>query len=147
MDDSKTHTYEVNLHWDSERKGTLSSPALPTKIEVTTPPDFPNGKKDIWSPQHLFVAAMSGCLMDTFLVVAENSELEFISFECNAVGIVSEIDGQLAVTEVTLKPKVAIKSSEHEVQLKKILEMSKNQCLICNSVTTKISLEPIIVIT
>ena len=146
MDDSQTHTYEVNLHWDSQRKGTLSSPALPTEIEVTTPPDFPNGMKDIWSPQHLFVAAMSGCLMDTFLVVAENSKFEFISFECNAVGIVSEIDGQLAVTEITLKPKVVIQSTEHEVQLKKILEMSKNQCLICNSVTTKISLEPIIVI-
>ena len=89
---------------------------------------------------------MSGCLMDTFLLVAENSKFEFISFECNAVGIVSEMDGQLAVTEIILKPKIVIQSADQEVQLKKILEMSKNQCLICNSVTTKIILEPIIVI-
>jgi organic hydroperoxide reductase OsmC/OhrA len=62
------------------------------------------------------------------------------------VGSVSEMDGQLAVTEITLKPKVVIQSADHEEQLKKILEMSKNQCLICNSVTTNIILKPIIVI-
>lgn len=146
MNDSLKHSYEVNLQWNSERKGTISSPVLPTKIEVATPPDFPKGMKDIWSPQHLFVAAVSGCLMDTFLVVAENSKFEFISFECNAVGFVNEIVGKLSVTEIILKPKVVIQSTDHEDQLKKILEMSKNECLICNSVTTKISLEPIIVV-
>ena len=146
MNDSLKHSYEVNLQWNSERKGTISSPVLPTQIEVATPPDFPKGMKDIWSPQHLFVAAMSGCLMDTFLVVAENSKFEFISYECNAVGFVTEIDAKLSVTEIILKPKVVLQSTDHEEQLKKILEMSKNECLICNSVTTKISLEPIIVV-
>lgn len=81
MNDTMTHSYEVNLHWDSERKGTLSSPVLPTKIEVATPPDFPKGMKDIWSPEHLFVGAVNSCLMATFLAVAENSKFGFISFE------------------------------------------------------------------
>jgi peroxiredoxin-like protein len=144
MDDSSIHIYEVNLQWNSERKGTLSSPILPTEIEVTTPPDFPKGMKDIWTPEHLFVAAVNACLMATFLAIAENSRFEFISFECNAVGIVGKIDGKLAVTEITLKPKVVIPTSQHEEQLKKILEMSERQCAISNSVTTKISIEPII---
>jgi peroxiredoxin-like protein len=139
MDNSQTHTYEVNLRWDSERKGTLSSPVLPTEIEVATPPD-------IWSPEHLFVGAVNSCLMATFLAVAENSKFDFISFECNAVGIVETVDKKLMVTRITLKPKVVIQSIEHEEQLKKILEMSEKQCLISNSITTKISLEPIITI-
>jgi peroxiredoxin-like protein len=146
MDNSQTHTYEVNLRWDSERKGTLSSPVLPTEIEVATPPDFPKGMKDIWSPEHLFVGAVNSCLMATFLAVAENSKFDFISFECNAVGIVETVDKKLMVTRITLKPKVVIQSIEHEEQLKKILEMSEKQCLISNSITTKISLEPIITI-
>jgi peroxiredoxin-like protein len=141
-----THSYEVNLQWNSERKGTLSSPVLPTEIEVATPPDFPKGMKDIWTPEHLFVAAVNSCLMATFLAIAENSRFEFISFECNAVGIVSKIDGKLAVTEIILKPKVIIPTSQHEEQLKKILAMSERECVISNSITTKISLEPIIMI-
>ncbi|MES2520719.1 MAG: OsmC family protein [Bacteroidota bacterium] len=146
MNDSSTHSYEVNLQWDSERKGTLSSPVLPTEIEVTTPPDFPKGIKDIWTPEHLFVAAVNSCLMATFLAIAENSRCEFISFECNAVGIVGKIDGKLAVTEITLKPKVVIPSSQHEEQLKKILVMSERECAISNSINTKINLEPTITI-
>jgi organic hydroperoxide reductase OsmC/OhrA len=102
--------------------------------------------KDIWTPEHLFVAAVNSCLMATFLAIAENSRFEFISFDCNAVGTVGKIEGKLAVTEITLKPKVVIPSTQHEEQLKKILEMSEKECAISNSITTKINLEPIITI-
>ena len=146
MNDSSKHIYEINLQWNAERKGTLSSPVLPTQIEVATPPDFPKGMKDIWTPEHLFIASVNSCYMATFLVVAENSQFEFISFDCNSVGIVETINETLAVTQITLKPKVVIKSAEHEEQLIKILEKSNKECLISNSVTTKISLEPIITV-
>ena len=146
MNDSSEHIYEINLQWNAERKGTLSSPVLPTQIEVATPPDFPKGMKDIWTPEHLFIASVNSCYMATFLVVAENSKFEFISFDCNSVGIVETINETLAVTQITLKPKVVIKSAEHEEQLMKILEKSNKECLISNSVTTKISLEPIITV-
>ncbi len=39
------HEYEVDLRWNSERKGTLSSPVLPMQIEVATPPEFPKDGK------------------------------------------------------------------------------------------------------
>ena len=134
MNNSSAHTYEVNLQWNSDRKGTISSPV------------FPKGMKDIWSPEHLFIGSVNSCLMATFLAVAENSKFDFVSFECNAVGIVETVDRKLMVTQITLKPKVVIQSTEHEEQLKKILEMSERQCLISNSITTKILLEPIIII-
>ncbi len=102
--------------------------------------------KDIWTPEHLFIASVNSCYMATFLAVAENSQFEFISFDCNSVGIVETINETLAVTQITLKPKVVIKSGEHEEQLKKILEKSNKECLISNSVTTKISLEPIVTV-
>ncbi len=138
------HNYEVNLQWNTERKGTLSSPVLPVRIEVATPPEFPKGMKDIWTPEHLFVTSVNACLMATFLAIAENSKFEFISFESNAVGTVSKLGGKLIVTEITLKPKVVLKTLEHEVQLRRILEMSENACAVSNSIKTKINLEPII---
>lgn len=114
------------------------------KIEVVTPTEFSKEMKDIRTPEHLFVAAVNSCLMATFLAIAENSRFKFISFECNAIGIVGKVDGKLVVTEITLKPKVVIPSSQHEEQLKRILEISERECAISNSITTKISLEPII---
>lgn len=144
MNNTETHSYEVDLQWNTERKGTLSSPVLPTQIEVATPPEFSKGMKDIWTPEHLFVASVNACLMATFLAIAENSKFEFISFESNAVGIVGNVDGKLVVTEITLKPKVVIPASQHEAQLKRILEKSERACAISNSIKTKINLEPII---
>ena len=135
-----THYYEVNLLWNHDSKGTLSSPILPDKIEVATPPEFPKGMKEIWTPEHLFVAAVNSCLMSTFLVVAENSKFEFISFESNAVGKIEKVDGKFAVTEITLKPTLVIPSTQDEVKAKRILEMSEKACAISNSIKTKIIL-------
>ncbi|MEX2411630.1 MAG: hypothetical protein WD607_09740 [Candidatus Paceibacterota bacterium] len=70
-----THQYEVNLQWNSERKGTLSSPVLPSQIEVATPPGFPKGMPGIWSPEHLFVAAVNSCVMTTFLPLRKTQKL------------------------------------------------------------------------
>jgi organic hydroperoxide reductase OsmC/OhrA len=69
MDDK--HLYEVNLEWKNARIGDLSSPVLNDKIEVATPPEFPKGIEGVWSPEHLFVSAVSSCLMTTFLAIAE----------------------------------------------------------------------------
>ena len=143
---SDQHQYEVNLRWDSERKGTLTSPVVPVPIEVATPPEFPKGMKDIWTPEHLLVAAVNACLLSTFLAIAENSKVEFISFESNALGIIDKIDGKLCFTEITLRPKVVLSSSHNEERVKRILEMSEKNCAISNSLKAKINLEPAIVI-
>lgn len=142
----ETHSYEVDIKWNTERKGTLSSPVLPVRMEVATPPEFPKGMKDIWTPEHLFVASVNACLMATFLAIAENSKFDFIRFDSNAVGIVSKIDGKLVVSQITLKPNVIISTSQKEDQLIRILEMSEKACLISNSIKTKIILEPIVTI-
>lgn len=146
MNNTETHTYEVNLEWNFDRMGTLSSPVLPTQIEVATPPEFPKGIKDIWTPEHLFIASVNACLMATFLAIAENSKFEFISFESNAIGVVEYVEGKLVVTGITLKPKVIIPKTEHEEQLRRILVMSEQACAISNSIKTMINLEPNITI-
>ena len=143
---SDTHNYEVNLKWNNDRKGTLSSPVLPNQIEIATPPEFPKGMAGIWSPEHLFVAAVNACLMTTFLAIAENSKIEFISFDCNAVGTIDKVEGKYVVTEITLKPELVIPATQHAERAKRILEMSEKACLISNSIKTKIILEPKIII-
>lgn len=139
------HTYEVNLKWTENRKGIMSSPVLPEKIVVATPPEFSQGIPGIWSPEHLFVAAINSCLMTTFLAIAENSKLEFQSFESNASCSVEKIDGKYQITEIILKPKLIISTSEKPERARRIIEMSEKSCLISAAVKTPIRLEPEII--
>jgi peroxiredoxin-like protein len=136
------HEYELDLEWNHDRKGTLISSEFPLQIEVATPPDFPKGMPGIWSPEHLFIAAINSCLMTTFLAISENSKLEYTHFSSHASGKVDKVDGKYQVTEITLKPVVTIPEGGNKEKAIRIIEMSEKNCLIANSVRTTIHLEP-----
>jgi peroxiredoxin-like protein len=140
------HTYEIDIRWNGDRKGVLRSPVLPQNIEVATPPEFKGGIPGIWSPEHLYVAAVNSCLMTTFLAIAENSKLQFTSFESNGVGMVDKVDGKYQVTEIILRPKLTIPNPADEARANRILEMSERACLISSSIKTIVKLEPEIMI-
>ena len=146
-----THTYNVDINWNADRKGTICSPELKNTvvnecgcIEVATPPQFPKGIAGIWSPEHLFTAAVSSCLMTTFLAIAENSKLEFRSFECHSEGKLEQIDGKYLMTEVLLQPKVVIKHEHDKERTLRILQKAEAACLISNSIKSKVTMEPVI---
>ena len=136
----ETHFYNVDVKWKSDRKGEMSSPELSQNIEVATPPQFPKGMGNIWSPEHLFTAAVSSCLMTTFLAIAENSKLDFVHFECSSKGKLEQIDGKFLMTEVILEPVVTIKNESEREKAEKVLQKSEANCLISNSVKSKITM-------
>ena len=138
------HTYNLSLKWESDRKGNLSSPELPTTIEVATPPEFDKGMPNIWSPEHLFIASVVSCFMTTFLAIAEYSKFEFIDFKCDAQGILEKIDGKYLMTKIILKPELTIDSLDKTEKAQRILEKSEAACLISNSIKSEIELNPII---
>lgn len=140
------HFYEVGLSWDIDRKGTLSSPELNSTIEVVTPPEFSKGIAGIWSPEHLFVAAVNGCLMTTFLSIAENSKFHFKSFHSKAIGKLEMVDGKYIISEITLKPVLGIENETDRERALRILNKTEPNCLISNSVKSKIFFEPEVVI-
>lgn len=142
--------YNVNIAWNNDRKGVMCSPELNTTnneqgcIEVATPPQFPKGMPGIWSPEHLFTAAVSSCLMTTFLAVAENSKLDFVSFACNSKGKLEQVDGKFLMTEVLLEPVVTIRDEKDRERTMKVLQKSETNCLISNSVKATVIMNPII---
>ncbi len=144
---SATHFYDVSIDWTSDRKGNLSSPILNSSIEVVTPPEFTKGIAGLWSPEHLFVAAVNSCLMTTFLAIAENSKLNFVSFSSNAKGKLEVVDGKYQISEITLEPVVSIEDEQQKERAIRVLEKSEANCLISNSITSKIIFNPKIEIT
>ena len=136
----EAHFYNVDVKWKSDRKGEISSSEISQKLEVATPPQFPKGMENIWSPEHLFTAAVSSCLMTTFLAIAENSKLDFVHFECSSKGKLEQIDGKFLMTEVILEPVVTIKNESEREKAEKVLQKSEANCLISNSVKSKITM-------
>jgi len=136
------HFYEVSVKWNSERKGTASSPVLNETVEVATPPEFPKGIAGIWSPEHLFVAAINSCLMTTFLSIAENSKLEYSGFDSKAIGKLEIIDGKYIISEIILSPIVTIATESNRERAERVLQKSEANCLISNSVKSKIIFNP-----
>ena len=142
----EAHKYQVDLEWKSDRKGEISSPVLDERLEVATPPEFPKGMPGIWSPEHLFTAAVSSCFMTTFLAIAENSNLEFESLSCPAEGTLDKKDGKFAMTEILLKPVVTIPNEEDREKAERIMIKAEKACLISNSITTEVHMETTVLI-
>lgn len=138
------HLYNVSLKWDIGRIGTMSSPVLDSKIEVATPPEFPKGIAGVWSPEHLLVAAVNSCLMTTFLAIAENSKLQFLSFSSDATGKLEKADGKYMITEITLAPVVVVATEADVEKALRVLQKSEAACLISNSVKSAVILKPVV---
>jgi len=140
-----THFYNVGINWENSRKGILCSPELNKKnsvcIEVATPPKFPTGIEGIWSPENLFIAAISGCLMSNFLAIAENSTLEFTSFSCTSKGKLEMVEGKLTISEVFLKPTIVIHNEIFRNKAIRILKKAEYECIITHSIRSKVTME------
>jgi len=137
-----SHYYQVNIAWSQDRKGMMCSPELKASsdncIEVATPPEFPKGIPGIWSPEHLFTAAVSSCLMTTFLAIAENSKLEFTSFQCGSKGKLEQRDGKFQMTEVQLFPVVTIREEKDRERALRVLQKAEANCLVSNSIKSTV---------
>ena len=144
------HYYNVDVNWNTERKGIICSPELSKDagscIEVATPPEFSKGIPGIWSPEHLFTAAVSSCLMTTFLSIAENSKLTFLSFSCKSKGKLEQIEGKFIMSEIILEPIVTIPDEKDRERAERVLQKSEEACLISNSVKSKITMVTKIII-
>ena len=139
MEDS--YYYKTEVEWTGERHGDLSAPVLPS-LKVDAPPEF-KGHEGVWTPEHLFVASVNSCFMTTFLAIAENSKLEFVSFTADAKGKLEKLAGQgFMMTEITLQPKLVIKNARDAERASRILEKAEKHCLISNSIKTETKLEP-----
>lgn len=147
--DMEPHYYNVNVTWNSERKGMMCSPELKVGtaqngcIEVATPPQFAKGVEGVWSPEHLFTASIASCFMTTFLAIAENSKLPFKAFSCVAKGKLDKIDNQpMTMTEVALFPTVTLYDEADRERALRVLSKAERACLITTSVKSEVMMHP-----
>ncbi len=137
---SKKYTYRATVRWTEQKKGVMGSAGKPD-VPVATPPEF-KGHDGIWSPEDLFVSAVNTCIMSTFLAFAERAGVAFSAYESEAEGQVELVDGKLQVTGVTVRPSVTVQAADAVDKAKEILAKAEANCLISNSIKSRVNLEP-----
>lgn len=95
-------------------------------------------------PEEMLVAALSSCHMLTLLAVAAKKGWTIDAYEDDAVGTLGKNgDGRMAVTHVTLRPRIVFADRTPDAQeLEKLHESAHRNCFIANSVRTEVTVEP-----
>ncbi|MDP2006758.1 MAG: OsmC family protein [Rubrivivax sp.] len=95
-------------------------------------------------PEELFVAALSSCHMLWFLSLAAAGGHVVDAYEDDAVGVMARnAAGRLAMTVVTLRPRVAFAGTAPDAATQAALHHAAHEaCFIANSVHTEVRCEP-----
>ena len=94
-------------------------------------------------PEEMLVASLSTCHMLTFLHKAREAGFVVASYRDEAEGLMEKIaEGRLAVTRVTLRPRIAyVGRAPTAAERAHLHHAAHEECFIANSVKTEISIE------
>jgi len=112
------------------------------EVAATAAADF-RGSAARVDPEEAFVAAVASCHMLTFLAIASRKRLVVDRYDDTATGVMEKnADGKLAITRVTLRPKVAFAGAAPAAEaLARVHELAHESCFIANSVRCEIVVE------
>ena len=132
--------YRTSVSWTEEKKGILCSAGKPV-IEVATPPEF-KGHEGMWTPEELFVASVNICIKTIFLHYAQRDDFEFVSYESEAEGVLERVENKFMFSEIKIKPKITVISKDQTEKAKELIRLSEENCLISNSIKSKVEIMP-----
>src|SRR5712691_6063283 len=97
-------------------------------------------------PEEAFVASLASCHMLWFLSIAAKHGFVVDTYRDEATGIMAKnAEGKLAMTEVTLRPRVAFSGEKRPTaaQHESMHHEAHEQCFIASSVKTDVRCEPL----
>jgi organic hydroperoxide reductase OsmC/OhrA len=122
------------------RSASLLSDEKPV-LRVTSQPEF-GGGAGMWTPEDLFVASIEVCLMLTFVGIAAKRGLLFAKYESKAEGLLAWKAASYRFTRVVVSPSITLFDEQSMAAAREIIERAHATCLVANSVTCKVVVEP-----
>ncbi|RYZ72718.1 MAG: OsmC family peroxiredoxin [Proteobacteria bacterium] len=106
-------------------------------IQVAIPVEF-EGAGGGFSPEDFYALALTNCFVATFKVIAERSKLEFVSIATQGTLTVDR-DEKGTPWMSDFKLTVTLNQPADVERATRLLEKTRQSCLILNSVRTKLS--------
>jgi organic hydroperoxide reductase OsmC/OhrA len=155
MNAARKHNYAVSVTWtgnqgtgtsgyrEYSRNHDVSCDGRHT-IAGSSDPAF-RGDRTRWNPELELVAALSQCHMLWYLHLCAEAGVIVLSYSDDAVGTMEETaDGSGRFTEVVLRPRVAIASTDMLEAAHRLHGQAHKKCFIANSVNFPVEHEPAI---
>lgn len=111
-------------------------------LETAPPPEF-GGPSGVWSPEHLLAASIADCFVLSFRAVARASRLEWSALTCEVEAVLDRgAERKPCFTEFRVRPVLTLEGEADETKAGRCLEKAKVNCLITNSLSGTVHLEP-----
>ena len=144
-------TFPITLAWTGNtleeaytRSGDVVKPDGLASIPVSSIPPF-GGDGARWNPEDLLASSLSTCHMLTFLALAHKTKLEILAYEDHAQSTMDTIDRIAKVVEVALRPVIKVAPGTDVAKVEELFQKAHKYCVIANSITAHVIMEPTVV--
>lgn len=139
---ARVYEFKTAIEYAGGKKGILSG-AGKHHIEAGCSVEF-GGKKEYWSPQHLFVGSVETCIITTFLWLLEKSRLRIESYRSVAAGKAQLRNKDFVFTEVEIKPVITMATEVAKEVIENLIIQAGKECMVSNSVNCPVIIQPLI---
>ena len=130
-------TYECKIIWDGDTGGIALLDS--ENLRIDTPKEF-NGRGLGYCPDQLFLAAVAGCLLTTFLYFRDRLGFSLLSLNVDSsMRIYRDIAGY-HVGKITVTFIIEVEKGS-EAEAKRCVELSKRYCHILRALQNKVDVK------
>jgi len=134
--------YQVDLKCKENQKARVSAVIFSDDIEVSSYSCLKNLNDNIWSAEHLFLAAIESSYMAEFFKAAKDKGIKYKNFKCTARATI-RLSGEFAeITDIVLRPTVIIEQSNKINKTLKIFANCKEHSLVINTLKVRLHIFP-----
>jgi len=133
------HHYEVTLTWKGGEASEISSGPRPV-LPGGPPAQFDGTDEKRWSPEHLVLAALTQCLMLTWISLNKRSQIPLNGWESKGESVLEKTKEGLVFTSFKLSVTLKTEAARAD-EARKLLDTAKRYCIIANSLKTPPTLD------
>jgi organic hydroperoxide reductase OsmC/OhrA len=109
-------------------------------VRVTTGES--KGDPSVLNPEQLLLMAASSCQLLWFLHLAAKARIDVVAYDDDALALMPEDVVPVRITEITLRPRIAVAGDASEERVRKLVDTAHSHCFIANSLACAMSIEP-----
>ena len=114
-------------------------------VRMSSDPHF-GGDPALRNPEQLLVMAASSCQLLSFLAVAARARLDVVSYDDDAVGVMTQDGAPAWVELIELRPRIVLAAGSRTDHLQRLVEIAHRECFIARSLRSGMTIEATVVV-
>lgn len=139
--EARVFRYDTELEWSGGR-GSVSRSGDRPPLPAAPPEEFPGGDAAVWSPEHLYLAAIQSCTMLSFLAHCAHNGIEVVSYRAHTTGELTrrQEDRRYAFTGVQMTVLAAV-AGGHAGAARGLTAKAERDCFVSASTTAPVEVD------